>query len=34
MNKKIAKIKKFAEKYLAVDADSAHNMDHVMRVYN
>lgn len=31
---KIEKVKKFAEKHLANDNDSAHNMKHVMRVYN
>jgi len=31
---KIEKVKKFAEKHLANDSDSAHNMEHVMRVYN
>jgi len=34
MNEKIKKIKQFAEKCLKQDACSAHNMDHVMRVYN
>jgi uncharacterized protein len=34
MDKKIEKTKKFAEKYLAKDKDSAHNIEHVMRVYN
>ncbi len=31
---KIDKVKKFAEKHLADDSDSAHNIEHVMRVYN
>lgn len=34
MNNRIKKIKEFAEKCLAKDNCSAHNMDHVMRVYN
>ena len=34
MTKKIEEVKKFAEKHLADDSDSAHNIDHVMRVYN
>lgn len=34
MTKTIDKIKKFAEKYLVDDKDSAHNLEHVMRVYN
>ena len=29
-----AKIKKFAERHLQDDKDAAHNMEHVMRVYN
>ncbi|MCK5211940.1 HD domain-containing protein [Candidatus Parcubacteria bacterium] len=34
MNEKIKKIKQFAEECLSHDTCSAHNMDHVMRVYN
>ena len=34
MNERIKKIKQFAEKCLSQDACSAHNMDHIMRVYN
>jgi uncharacterized protein len=34
MTKKIEQIEKFAKKSLAVDNDSAHNIEHVMRVYN
>ncbi|MFA4818013.1 MAG: HD domain-containing protein [Parcubacteria group bacterium] len=34
MTKKIEEVKKFAEKHLADDSDSAHNIEHVMRVYN
>lgn len=35
MNKiDLEEIKKFAENHLSADPDSAHNMDHVMRVYN
>jgi len=30
----IQEIKNFAEKYFTNNKDSAHNMDHVMRVYN
>ena len=31
---KIEKVKKIAEKHLANDSDSAHNIEHAMRVYN
>jgi len=31
---KTGQVRKFAEKYLANDSDPAHNMEHVMRVYN
>jgi len=34
MKNKIEAVKKFAEKHLAHDSDPAHNMEHVMRVYN
>lgn len=34
MKNHLDKIKKFAEKYMAQDKCSAHNMDHVNRVYN
>lgn len=34
MTKKIEEVKKNAEKHLADDSDSAHNIEHVMRVYN
>ncbi len=34
MTKKIEEVKKFAKKYLANDNDPAHNIEHVMRVYN
>ncbi|MFA6992847.1 MAG: HD domain-containing protein, partial [Candidatus Gracilibacteria bacterium] len=30
----LSKIKEFAEKHLSDNSDSAHNMEHVMRVYN
>ncbi len=31
---KIGEVKKFAERHLANDSDPAHNMEHIMRVYN
>ena len=34
MRNKIEAIRKFAEKHLASDNDPAHNIEHVMRVYN
>ncbi|MDD5566692.1 MAG: HD domain-containing protein [Patescibacteria group bacterium] len=34
MRKVIEKVRKFAEKHLADDSDSAHNIEHVMRVYH
>lgn len=34
MNKKIEQAEKFAKKYLAGNKDSAHNIEHVTRVYN
>ena len=34
MTTKIEKVRRFAEKKLANDNDPAHNMEHVMRVYN
>ncbi|MDP2861110.1 MAG: HD domain-containing protein, partial [bacterium] len=34
MADKIEEVKKFAEKHLADNGDSAHNIEHVMRVYN
>lgn len=34
MKSKIVEVKKFAEKHLVYNSDPAHNMEHVMRVYN